>query len=89
VAQAVGARTVGVFWFGNVVNAAAFGRTRHRIHIGWTTRCPVCGVDVTQVGWTAERCAHDPSHVAEVRVDDVHADVEQLRRASLAERVTA
>jgi ADP-heptose:LPS heptosyltransferase len=88
-AQAVGARTVGVFWFGNVVNAAAFGRTRHRIHIGWTTRCPVCGVDVTQVGWTAARCAHDPSHVAEVRVDDVHADVEQLRRASLEERVTA
>ncbi|PPF85735.1 glycosyltransferase family 9 protein [Clavibacter michiganensis] len=88
-AQAVGARTVGVFWFGNVINAAAFGRTRHRIHIGWTTRCPVCGVDVTQVGWTAERCAHDPSHVAGVRVEDVHADVEQLRRASLGERVGA
>ncbi|PPF52328.1 glycosyltransferase family 9 protein [Clavibacter michiganensis] len=88
-AQAVGARTVGVFWFGNVVNAAPVGRARHRIHMAWTTRCPVCGVDVTQVGWTAERCAHDPSYVADVRVDDVHADVEQLRRASLAERVPA
>jgi ADP-heptose:LPS heptosyltransferase len=88
-AQAVGARTVGVFWFGNVINAAPVGRTRHRIHMGWTTTCPVCGVDVTQVGWTAERCEHDPSFVATVRVDDVHADVEQLRRASLGERVTA
>ncbi|MDA3805404.1 glycosyltransferase family 9 protein [Clavibacter sp. CT19] len=86
-AQAVGARTVGVFWFGNVINAGAFGRTRHRIHMGWTTRCPVCGVDVTQVGWTAERCAHDPSYVVDVQVDDVHADVEQLRRASLGDRV--
>ncbi|WP_440695272.1 hypothetical protein [Clavibacter nebraskensis] len=47
------------------------------------------GLDVTQVGWTAGRCAHDPSHVAGMRVDDVHADVEQLRQAPLWERVTA
>jgi ADP-heptose:LPS heptosyltransferase len=58
-AQAVGAPTVGIFWFGNVVNAAPLGRGRHRVHLSFTTSCPVCGADVTQVGWTAERCEHD------------------------------
>jgi ADP-heptose:LPS heptosyltransferase len=74
-AQAIGTATVGVYWFGNVVNAASFSRDRHRLQIGWTTRCPVCGVDVTQVGWTAERCVHDPSYVAEVRPAAVLEDV--------------
>jgi hypothetical protein len=33
---------------------------------------------VTQVGWTAERCPHDPSFVADVSVDDVLAEVLDL-----------
>ncbi len=66
-AVAVGTPTVGVFWFGNVVNAGPIDRGRHRVHMSFVTRCPVCGVDVTQVGWTAERCEHDPSYVDEVQ----------------------
>lgn len=54
-AQAVGTPTVGVYWIGNVINAGAIGRTLHRVHFSWVSQCPVCGVDVTQVGWTAER----------------------------------
>lgn len=77
-AQAVGAPTVGVFWFGNVVNAAPFSRARHRVHLSFTVACPVCGVDVTQVGWTAPRCEHDVSFVADVPVAPVLADVRQL-----------
>ncbi|WP_258368630.1 glycosyltransferase family 9 protein [Curtobacterium sp. MCBD17_013] len=77
-AVAVGTRTVGIFWFGNVVNAAPFDRGRHRVEMSFTTHCPVCGVDVTQVGWTAERCEHDPSFVAEVGVEVVLADVADL-----------
>jgi len=77
-AVAVGTPTVGVFWFGNVVNAGPFDRGRHRVHLSFVTRCPVCGIDVTQVGWTAERCEHDPSYVDEVRPEDVLADVEDL-----------
>lgn len=77
-AVAVGTPTVGVFWFGNVVNAGPFDRGRHRVHLGFVTRCPVCGIDVTQVGWTAERCAHDPSYVDEVQPDVVIADVADL-----------
>ncbi|WP_144758650.1 glycosyltransferase family 9 protein [Curtobacterium sp. 9128] len=79
-AVAVGTRTVGVFWFGNVINAGPLDRGRHRVHMSFVTRCPVCGVDVTQVGWTAERCEHDPSYVDEVKPDRVLADVEDLLR---------
>jgi ADP-heptose:LPS heptosyltransferase len=74
-AQAVGAKTVGIFVFGNTINAMPFGRGRHRIRLGRITRCPICGRDATQVGWTAERCEHDPSYVADVPVDDVLEDV--------------
>jgi ADP-heptose:LPS heptosyltransferase len=82
-AVAVGAPTVGIFWMGNALNAAPFGRERHRIHLSWTTDCPVCGVDVTQVGWTAERCEHDDSFVDTVDPAAVLADVQDLRARSL------
>ena len=81
-AQAVGTRTVGIYWFGNAINAAPFGRGRHRVLLGWVTRCPQCGVDVTQVGWTAPRCVHDPSFVADVQVADVLAEVCDLLGAT-------
>lgn len=77
-AQALGTPTVGIFWVGNVINAGALGRTLHRVHASWVTTCPTCGIDVTQVGWTAPRCAHDDSLVAEVSVRLVHEDVRSL-----------
>lgn len=77
-AQALGVPTVGIFWLGNVINAGALGRTLHRIHASWVTSCPVCGVDVTQVGWTAPRCPHDESVVTGVAVRDVYEDVRSL-----------
>ncbi len=82
-AQAVGTPTVGVYWIGNVINAGAMGRTLHRVHFSWVTHCPVCGVDVTQVGWTAERCEHDDSFVSTVQPEAVYADVAELRATSL------
>ncbi|GAA4189788.1 glycosyltransferase family 9 protein [Microbacterium oryzae] len=85
-AQAVGARTVSVFWFGNVVNAGPLGRGRHRVHLGWTTHCPTCGRDSTQVGWTAPRCEHDDSFVAGVAAADVRDDVLRLVADAVAER---
>ena len=80
-AQAVGTRTVGIFVFGNTINAMPFGRGRHRIRLGRVTACPICGVDATQVGWNAERCEHDPSYVADVPVADVLEDVTELLAA--------
>lgn len=81
-ALAVGTRTVGVFWFGNVINAGPLDRGRHRVLMSYVTRCPVCGIDVTQVGWTAERCEHDPSYVDHVTPEQVLADVEDLLRTA-------
>jgi len=85
-AEALGVRTVGIYWVGNLINAGPLGRQEHRVHLGWTVRCPVCGADLTQVGWTAERCAHDPSIVAEVDVADVYEDVAQLMATTPPER---
>lgn len=73
-AQAVGAPTVGVYWFGNVINAGPLSRSRHRMHMSWISECPECGVDVTQVGWTAERCEHDDSFVAAIQPEPVYQD---------------
>ncbi|GAA1842141.1 glycosyltransferase family 9 protein [Agromyces salentinus] len=81
-AQAVGAPTVGIFWFGNVVNAAPFSRARHRVHMSFVVSCPTCGVDVTQVGWTAERCPHDDSLVTGVDAASVLEDALQLMATS-------
>jgi ADP-heptose:LPS heptosyltransferase len=85
-AQALGAPTVGVFWTGNAINAGPLGRSLHRIHLGWTTRCGVCGVDMTQVGWTAPRCPHDESTVEAVAPEAVYEDVLQLTAMSLPPR---
>ena len=82
-AQALGVPTVGIFWAGNVINAGALGRSLHRIHASWVTACPTCGIDVTQVGWTAPRCPHDDSAVAGVPVRDVHEDVRSLAATDL------
>jgi ADP-heptose:LPS heptosyltransferase len=77
-AQAVGAATVGLFWIGNVLNGAPLSRARNRVEMSWTTVCPVCGIDVTQVGWTAPRCEHDVSFVDDIPLDAVRADVDAL-----------
>lgn len=83
-AHAVGAPTVGIFWFGNVVNAAPLVRRWHRVHLSFTVRCPVCAVDVSQVGWTAARCEHDDSLVEDVDVEPVLADaLDLMARSSL------
>ena len=83
-AQALGVPTVGIFWAGNVINAGALGRSLHRVHASWVTACPTCGIDVTQVGWTAPRCVHDDSIVAGIGVPEVYEDVRSLASSALA-----
>ncbi len=83
-AQALGVPTVGIFWAGNVINAGALGRSLHRVHASWVTTCPTCGIDVTQVGWTAPRCEHDDSVVAGIGVAEVYEDVLSLTATKFA-----
>ena len=81
-AQALGAPTVGIYWAGNIINAGALGRSLHRVHASWITKCPSCGIDVTQVGWTAPRCSHNDSLVEDVAVTAVYEDVRSLTARS-------
>jgi ADP-heptose:LPS heptosyltransferase len=82
-AQALGTPTVGIFWVGNAFNAGARGRSMHRIHMSWVTKCPRCGADVTQVGWTAPHCGHDDTLIEGIAVADVVQDVRDLTATSL------
>jgi ADP-heptose:LPS heptosyltransferase len=77
-AQALGTATVGIYWVGNALTSAPLGRGRHRLQLSWTTHCPVCGADVTQVGWTAPRCPHDECLVADIQPAGVYEDVRSL-----------
>jgi ADP-heptose:LPS heptosyltransferase len=83
-AAAVGTATASIYWFGNLINAGPLDRGRHRVQLSWTTQCPVCGRDCTQVGWTSPRCEHDVSFVADVPTAPVLADAMELLSASLS-----
>ena len=85
-AHALGTPTASVYWFGNLINAGPFERGRHRVQLSWTTHCPTCGRDATQVGWTAERCGHDDSFVADVEVGAVWDDVQMLTATTVRSR---
>jgi ADP-heptose:LPS heptosyltransferase len=65
-AEALDVPTVGLYWCGNLINGGPFTRTRHRPLVSWQLKCAVCGADNTR-----ERCAHDPSFVADIEIDDV------------------
>ena len=82
-AQALGTPTVGLYWAGNLINAGPLGRSRHRVHLSWLTRCPECGVDITQIGWTAPRCPHESTLLAGISVGDVYRDVRMFTARSL------
>jgi ADP-heptose:LPS heptosyltransferase len=75
-AHALGTATVAVYWVGNLINAGPLTRSRHRVHLGWRTHCPVCGADCTRAG--ATRCGHETSFVAEVPWREVCASALEL-----------
>lgn len=85
-AEALGARTVSVFWCGNLINAGPFGRARHRVQVSWTTECPVCGRECVRTDAGAERCPHDVSFVGDVPVEAVGRDVARMLELALRER---
>jgi len=76
-AEAVGAATVGIYWCGNVINAAPLTRTRHRIHESWRLACPDCGADTVREG-----CTHSPSFVDDVAPEPVAASALDLLEAA-------
>jgi ADP-heptose:LPS heptosyltransferase len=75
-AQAVGTRTVSVYWSGNIITCGPFGRSRHRVQVSWTSACPVCGADCTSPH--GRRCEHEVSFVDNVPLAAVLDDVADL-----------
>ena len=75
-AQAVGTRTVGVYWFLNLLVSGPLVGGRHREAFSARIHCPVCGRENLR-----ERCEHDVPFVGDVRVEEVLG----LARAALAE----
>jgi ADP-heptose:LPS heptosyltransferase len=67
-AEAVGTPSVGIYWLMNLAQDGPLFRTRHRYALATRVACPVCGLPQVDM-----RCAHDPSFVADVGVDDVLA----------------
>jgi ADP-heptose:LPS heptosyltransferase len=67
-AAAVGAATVGIYWFTNAFIAAPLTVARHRRAISWRIACPVCGVPNLHT-----RCGHQDPFVDEVEAEDVSA----------------
>jgi ADP-heptose:LPS heptosyltransferase len=81
-AHAVGARTVAIYWCGNVFTAGPVTRARHRPILSWRLECPVCGVNCI-----TGKCDHHASFVADVPVGEVlGAAVEVLSGLSPAGR---
>ena len=76
-AEALGTPTVGIYWCGNAINAGPVTRALHRPLLSWVVACPVCGASCTDgpppARTAGTRCAHNPSFVEEVEVDDVLA----------------
>lgn len=67
-AAAVGAATVGIYWFINTFIAAPLTVARHRRAVSWRIACPVCGVPNLHA-----RCEHQDPFVDEVGAEQVSA----------------
>jgi ADP-heptose:LPS heptosyltransferase len=86
-AEAVGTAAIGLFWIGNMINAAGVYRTRYRPLISWIFRCPDCGTDCTRDPYPARTggtaCRHAPSFLAGIGVAEVtDAALDLLARAT-------
>ncbi len=65
-ALALGARAVGIFWCGNMINAGPIGRARFRPAVSWRINCPECGVDCIR-----DECPHQSSFTGDVEEEEV------------------
>lgn len=65
-AGAVGTRTVGLYWCGNLVNGGPLTRRRHHPLVSWRLHCPVCNRNTLD-----DNCAHRESFIADIPVPAV------------------
>jgi ADP-heptose:LPS heptosyltransferase len=65
-AAAVGTPTVGIYWWKNLLNTGPLTAAGSRVAVSFRSTCPMCGAEQVHT-----RCAHDPSMVADVPVEEV------------------
>ena len=75
-AGAVDTPTVRILWTDNAFNFSPLGRSRDRILVSWTARCPVCGRDCSATN--GSRCTHDVSFVSEIPTTAVFDEIADL-----------
>lgn len=79
-AGALGAKSVGIYWIGNLITAGHMTRSGHRPQVSWTTRCPVCDTSCVASGYPfdASACKHAISFVSDVTIERVLGDCYEL-----------
>jgi ADP-heptose:LPS heptosyltransferase len=72
-ANAVGAKTVGIFWCANMINGGLPNRDSHRPVISWQTTCPLCQQDCVSIFPFEPKtsCDHLTSFVENITVEEV------------------
>ncbi len=69
VAEAVGTKSIGLFWCGNGINGAPMTRTLHRSLFSWIVRCPLCKQHIAK-NTAFERKENGCQHLASF-IDDI------------------
>lgn len=78
-AAATGARTVGIYWCGNLINAGTMTRANHRPLLSWILECPDCAkIPASDRQTKGAVCPHSVSFVAGVTVEDCLTASEDL-----------
>lgn len=80
-ANAVGCRTIGLFWCGNLINGDPLNRTRHTPLISWTIHCPLCGMNIAKnfpFLTTPGSCQHQTSFVDSITPNDVKREIDEI-----------
>lgn len=73
-AESVGAKTVGLYWCGNLINSAPQTRQKHRPVISWVIDCPRCGQNCSKIfpfGPLSPTCNHKFSFLGGITIADV------------------
>lgn len=85
-ARAVGAKTVGLYWAGNLLNWGPLTRSNHHPVVAWAMECPHCHIipnDPYPFEPLTKTCSHKYSFIEDISVEEVlHAVVHFLKAPS-------
>jgi ADP-heptose:LPS heptosyltransferase len=84
VARALQKPSIGIFWCGNIINAAPMTTTLNRNLLSWTLHCPLCQLSSFKFNETSSSCHHEVSMVADVTVDEVRGAINEVLDVALS-----